>query len=48
MLPRHVTRTTQQASTFLLYYFFYTENNRWKIQEVVHGYISMPRTIYTV
>ena len=48
MLPRQVTRTTQQASTFLLHYFFYTENNRWKIQEVVHGYISMPRTIYTV
>lgn len=30
------------------YIIFYTENNQWKIQEVVHGYISMPRTIYTV
>lgn len=38
------TRTTQQPSTFLLHYFFYTESNRWKIQEVVHGCISMPRT----
>lgn len=49
MLPRQLVTMNYSTSKHLfITLFFYTENNRWKMQEVVHGYISMPRTIYTV